>query len=88
MNGSGASCSRLATRDSMESYLKSASGLLLPQHGAPDKRPRRIEVPIRDGKVNPDGAILIHADTIGVSREEAVRLYRKRGYDPVFVDVT
>lgn len=69
-------------------YEKSVGGiLLLPVQGPEDQRPKKIEVPIRNGKVNPDGAIIMHGATIGASREEAEKHYRKFGYDPEFVEI-
>lgn len=71
----------------MLGYEKSASGLLLPVQGPVDTRPKKIKVPIRNGKVNPDGAIIMLGATIGASREKAEKIYRDHGYDPEFVEI-
>lgn len=55
--------------------------------GPPDLRPKKIRLPIRNGKVNPDGAIIAHGVTIGASREFAEDFYRKNGYAPEFVEI-
>lgn len=67
-------------------YLKSSGGLLLPIIGPPDLRPKKIKVPVRNGRANPDGAIIMHGVTIGKSREFAEQHYRDHGYDPEFVE--
>lgn len=71
----------------MLGFGKSPGGLYLPVHGPEDPRPKKIKVPIRDGKVNPDGAIIMHGVTIGKSREFAEKYYREFGYEPEFVEI-
>ncbi len=71
----------------MEGYLISQGGILLPLHGPQEPRkPTPVNVPIRNGEVNPDGAIIMMADTIGVTKEIAEQIYRERGFDPTFVE--
>jgi hypothetical protein len=68
-------------------YVKSDRGILIPIQGPPDKRPKKIKVPIRNGKVNPDGAIIMLSATIGATREMAEVIYRKFGYEPEFIEI-
>lgn len=61
--------------------------ILMPVQGPADERPKKCKVPIRNGVVNPDGAIILHSATIGSTREFAEAFYRSRGYEPEFVEI-